>query len=140
MPRSRANVAAVAMIPPPSPWKAFGEPQADVEYLVMLTLLPVRRLTALPKFLGYVVKIRGQLEAGPDGLAGYSLLAQPLRSKYWTLSAWENGAALGGFIRESPHREAMEELPKALTDFQTWRWQSSGRGLPPSWPEALARA
>ena len=92
----------------------------------MLTHLPVRRPLALPKFLGYVRKIRTQLEAGPSGLAGYSLLAQPLSSNYWTLSAWDSPASLGAFIRESPHREGMEELPKTLRNFRTWRWKAAG--------------
>jgi len=91
-------------IPPPTPWKAFGQTAGNVEYLVLLTHLPVRRMTALPKFLNYVRVIRKQLNAGPSGLAGYSLLAQPFSSNYWTLSAWESPAALAGFIRESPHR------------------------------------
>ena len=127
-------------IPPPSPWQTFGEPHADHEYMVMLTHLPVRRLSALPKFLNYVRKIRGQLEARPDGLAGYSLLAQPFSSNCWTLSAWDSPAALGKFIRETPHREAMEELPKTLSDFRTWRWKAPGDALPPAWDDALGRA
>ena len=126
-------------VPPPTPWRGFGEPALDVEYLVLLTHLPVRRLTALPKFLNYVRTIRKQLDAAPSGLVGYSLLAQPLRSNYWTLSAWESPAALGGFIRESPHRDAMEELPKSLSNFRTWRWKSAGSELPPSWDDALTR-
>lgn len=48
----------------------------------MLTHLPVRKLSGLPRFLNYVRKIREQLEARPDGLAGYSLLAQPFSSNY----------------------------------------------------------
>jgi hypothetical protein len=126
-------------IPPPTPWKAFGQTAGDVEYLVLLTHLPVRRMTALPKFLNYVRVIRKQLNAGPSGLVGYSLLAQPFSSNYWTLSAWESPAALAGFIRESPHREAMEELPKSLRDFRSWRWRTSGSSLPPSWKDALTR-
>ena len=106
----------------------------------MLTHLPVRRISALPKFFSYVGKIRRQLEAGPEGLVGYSLLAQPLSSNYWTLSAWDGPTALGGFIRESPHSEAMEELPKTLSNFRTWRWKAAGSALPPAWDAALARA
>ena len=127
-------------IPPPSPWKAFGEPDADGEYLVILTHLPVRRPWALPKFLNYVRRIRTQLEARPEGLAGYSLLAQPFSSNYWTLSAWDSPAALGRFLQEDPHRGAMKELPKTLSNFQTWRWKSAGNALPPSWDDALARS
>ncbi len=126
-------------VPPPTPWKGFGSPALDAEYLVLLTHLPVRRLTALPKFLNYVRLIRKQLEGAPSGLVGYSLLAQPLRSDYWTLSAWESPAALGAFIRESPHRDAMEVLPQTLSRFRTWRWRSVGSDLPPSWDDALAR-
>lgn len=107
---------------------------------MILTHLPVRRISALPKFLGYVAKIRRQLEAAPDGLVGYSLLAQPFSSNYWTLSAWDGPAALGGFIRQSPHSDAMEELPKTLSDFRTWRWKAAGNALPPAWDDALARA
>ena len=119
-------------IPPPSPWKAFGEPDADFEYLVVLTHLPVpvRKLSALPKFFKYVGKIRGQLESGPEGLAGYSLRAQPFSSNYGTLSAWESAAAMGRFMREDPHREAAAELPKMISHFQAWRWKSAGNALP----------
>jgi hypothetical protein len=129
----------VAFIPPPQPWKAFGEPEAERDYLVLLTHLPVRRLPALPKFLRYVWRIRKQLERKPPGLVGYSLLAQPFSSNYWTLSAWEDQRALGGFVRESPHRDAMKELPETLSNFKTWRWSSTGSDLPPSWDEALER-
>ncbi len=117
----------------------MGEPDAGHSYLVILTHLPVRRLWKLPRFLNYTRKIRGQLEARPEGLVGYSLLAQPLRSDYWTLSAWEGPAALGRFLREDPHREAMVDLPKTLSEFKTWRWKATGTALPPSWDDALTR-
>jgi hypothetical protein len=126
-------------VPPPTPWKAFGEPAPDAEYLVLLTRLPVGRLRALPRLLNYVRMIRKQLNGGPTGLAGYSLFAQPFSSNYWTLSAWERPAALGRFIQESPHREAMDELPQTLSNFRTWRWRCAGSALPPSWEDALAR-
>lgn len=126
-------------IPPPLPWKALGEPQPEREYLVLLTFLPVRRLTKLPRFLSYVRKIQRQLDAGPDGLIGYSLLAKPFRSNYWTLSVWDDRAALARFIQASPHREAMRELPKAMSGFRTTRWTSVGSAVPPTWRDALAR-
>lgn len=125
--------------PPPSPWKSFGEPRPDADYLVVLTSLPVRRASALPTFLNFVRKINAQLRAGPEGLTGYSLLAQPLSSSYWTLSAWESPAAMGRFLRQGAHREAMVELPRILENFHTWRWESPGSALPPRWEEALSR-
>ena len=129
----------MASIPPPLPWKASAEPQADRDYLVLLTFLPLSRLSKLPRFLGYVRKIQRQLDACPDGLIGYSLLAKPLRSKYWTLSVWDDAAALGRFIEQSPHRDAMRELPQVLTGFRTTRWTLPGSAVPPAWSDALAR-
>lgn len=67
-------------IPPPTPWKSFADAQPDRDYLLLLTHLPVRRLSKLPLFLRYVRKIQHQLDAAPDGLVGYSLLAKPLSS------------------------------------------------------------
>jgi hypothetical protein len=59
-------------IPPPTPWKSLAEPQSDRDYVLLLTHLPVRRLSKLPLFLRYVRRIRQQLDAAPDGLVGYS--------------------------------------------------------------------
>jgi hypothetical protein len=129
----------MAMIPPPLPWRVFGEPEAEHEYLVLLTHLPVQRLTSLPKFLNYVWRIRKQLESGPAGLVGYSLLAQPFTSNYWTLSAWTSPAALGEFITERPHSDAMRVLRETLS-FRSWRWEAAGKALPPSWETALEHA
>ena len=126
-------------IPPPLPWKAFGEPQPEREYLVVLTFLPLRRLSKLPLFLASVRKIRQQLDAGPGGLIGYSLLAKPLRSNYWTLSVWDDADALGRFIEESPHRDVMQALPQVLRGFGVTRWTSPGTAVPPAWGDALAR-
>ena len=130
----------MANIPPPLPWKQLAEPDPGHEYLIVLTYLPVRRVTALPRFLSYVRKIQGQLDAGPDGLLGYSLLAKPHRSRYWTLSAWDDDAALQAFMLEPPHREAMATLREVLRGFNTVKWTVSGAALPPTWEDALARS
>jgi quinol monooxygenase YgiN len=86
-----------------------------------------------------VRQIRHQLDAAPERLIGYSLLAQPLRSNYWTLSVWEDEAALGRFIQALAHRDAMRQLPKVLSGFRTTRWTSPGSAGPPTWSDALAR-
>ncbi len=99
-------------VPPPTPWRGFGEPALDVEYLVLLTHLPVRRLTALPKFLNYARTIRKQLDAAPSGLVGYSLLAQPFSSNYWTLSAWESPAARGASSAKAPTATRWRSCPR----------------------------
>ncbi len=122
---------------PATPWKALRQPEPDHEYLVMLTYLPLGRLSRLPRFGRWVRRIQRQLDR-TEGLVGYSLLARPLRSKYWTLSVWEDDEALGRFIREPPHRDAMVELPNYLSGFRTTRWTALGSVLPPGWEDALA--
>lgn len=127
-------------IPPPTPWKSLAEPEPDRDYVVLLTHLPLRRLSRLPLFLRYVRKIQQQLNAAPDGLVGFSLLAKPLSSNYWTLSAWRDADAIAAFIREAPHRDAMHELSAVLPGFKNDRWTAAGHDLPPSWQDALTRA
>jgi len=123
---------------PATPWKALREVEPEAEYPVLLTYLPMRRLSRLPGFLGYVRRIQKQLDR-TEGLVGYSLLARPLRSNYWTLSVWQDEEALRRFVREPPHRNAMQELPRYLSGFRTTRWTATGRTLPPTWKDALAR-
>jgi quinol monooxygenase YgiN len=135
----RSVQASMPRIPPPTPWKSLSEPEPDHEYLVLLTHLPVRRLSKVPLFLRHTREIQKQLDAAPDGLVGYSLLAKPLRSSYWTLSVWRDRAALAAFIRQPPHRAAMESLPEVFSGFKTERWTLAGGDLPPSWDDALTR-
>ncbi len=124
---------------PATPWKTLRQPEPEKEYAVLLTHLPLRRVTKLPSFLNYVRKINQQLDK-TDGLVGYSLLARPLRFNYWTLSVWEDDDALRHFVQELPHRAAMEELPRALTGFKITRWTTGGKALPPTWDDALSRS
>ena len=121
-----------------TPWNSLQPPEADREYIVLLTFLPVRGLSKLPRFFGYVRRIQKQL-GHADGLIGYSLLARPLRSKYWTLSVWQDEAAVQRFVAQSPHRDAMAELPNDVGGFKITRWTLPGTALPPSWDDALSR-
>ena len=124
---------------PASPWRSLSTPDPDAELLVLRTFLPLSRLSQLPRFLRYVVRITRQLETA-NGLAGYTLLARPLRSRYWTLSAWESAEALGAFVHAEPHASAMRELPQTLRGFETVRWTVKASELPLSWDDALARS
>jgi heme-degrading monooxygenase HmoA len=129
----------MAHIPPPLPWKSFAAVGAEDDCLMLLTTLPIRRLTKLQRFLAFTRRIQKQLDAGPPGLIGYSLLAKPFRGRYWTLSAWRDEEAVRAFIRQPPHVDAMRELRKVLAGFTTIRWSVRGGELPPDWDDALAR-
>ncbi len=54
---------------PATTWKALRQPEAEREYLVLLTHLPMRRPSKLPRFLAYVRKIQKQLDRS-EGLLG----------------------------------------------------------------------
>lgn len=130
----------MAYIPPPLPWKRLSDLDPTHEYLLVLTHLPVKRLTSLPRFLAYTRRIQKQLDAAPAGLIGYSLLAKPHRSRYWTLTAWSDAGSMRAFVRASPHRDAMTRMREILPNFQTTQWTLIGAAVPPSWHDALARA
>src|SRR6267143_4482460 len=77
---------------PAHPWVTLRQPEAGREYLALLSELPLK-FTGLPKFFASVGRIDEQLRK-TSGLMGYSMLARPLRMKFWTLSVWESDASL----------------------------------------------
>ena len=123
---------------PTMPWKTFIPPSPGGEYLVMASSLPLKRYLATPRFVRYVMAIRNQL-AGADGLVGYSLRAEPLARRYWTLSVWEGEEALRGFMGSVPHVEIMRKLGPEMGDTKFIRWTVPGSEAEVSWREALER-
>jgi hypothetical protein len=123
---------------PTIPWKTFTQPSSDEEYLVMASSLPLKRYLATPRFFRYVMAVRSQL-AGAEGLVGYSLRAEPLGHRYWTLSVWRDEDALTRFMGSAPHVEIMRKLGPEMGDTKFLRWTVSSTNAVVSWPEALER-
>jgi heme-degrading monooxygenase HmoA len=123
---------------PALPWKSYATAAPDREYLVLASSLPLRHFRATPQFMRMVLQVRRQLDGAP-GLVGYSLDAEPLARRYWTLSVWEGGDALHRFVAANPHGQVMARLRPHMgaTRFTTWRL--AGSALPPSWSDARAR-
>jgi hypothetical protein len=82
--------------------------------------------------------VRRQLLAS-DGVIGFSMLAEPLRKHYATLSVWRDEAALDAFARAEPHRGLMTGLAPAMGATKFVRWTISGADGVPSWTDALSR-
>lgn len=120
------------------PWVPLSKALPERDYLVLLSHLPLRRYRKMPTFFRYVSAIRRQLQA-TEGVVGYSLLAQPMRRQFWTLSAWEDGDALSAFVRAKPHREVMAALRGHMGPTTFVKWHVQGALLPPKWPEAMER-
>ena len=123
---------------PTLPWKTFTQASSDEEYLVMASSLPLKRYLSTPRFFRYVMAIRSQL-AGAEGLVGYSLRAEPLGHRYWTLSVWRDEDALTRFMGSAPHVEIMRKLGPEMGETKFIRWTVSGANAAVAWPEALER-
>ena len=123
---------------PPSPWVTLAAARPDLEYLVLLSYLPLARFRKLPAFFRHVQAIRGQLQV-TEGVLGYSLLAHIFRLRFWTLSVWRDRSALNRFVRTDPHLKVMSALDGHMGATRFIEWQAKGALLPPTWADAMAR-
>ena len=120
-----------------SPWRWYAEPDPNSQYLAMATIIELRSVWNLPRFEWYTRRVHRQLARTP-GLLGYSFRGRfPLR--YWTLSAWEDGRALHGFVKVVPHETVMTVLPRTMQTFRHVHWKVAGADLPLAWAEGLRR-
>jgi hypothetical protein len=77
-----------------TPWKWFTRLGPDAEVVALLTYLPLARWAAVPRFMRHSFDVQEQLKTS-RGLVGYSLQAQLMARKFWTLSAWTDAATRG---------------------------------------------
>jgi hypothetical protein len=91
------------------PWKAIAPIEREREYLALLSYLPLNRYSKIPLFMRCTMQIQGQLRQAP-GAVGYSMRAKLFSRRFWTLSVWENSAALMDFVAKVPHSEIMKAM------------------------------
>ena len=123
---------------PDMPWSGHAEMESGVEYLVMASYLPLKRLASTPRLFRGVSAIRRQL-ASAEGLVGYTLRAKPLAGNYWTLSVWKDQAALQRFVSAPPHAEIMSSLRPIMGATKFVTWMTTGAEGRPEWPAAIER-
>lgn len=123
----------------PSPWKPLRPIEADREYLALISYLPLKTYRKIPAFIRYAQQVQQQLASTP-GVAGYSVQAQLLRRRFWTLSAWESEAALIDFVRRAPHSGVMRALAGQIGKTSITKWKVKGSELPLAWAAAKKRA
>jgi hypothetical protein len=123
---------------PAMPWRQFGAPDPNGDYVALVSFLPLKSFSRLFPFVIYTVQVIQQL-AKADGVAGYSLLAHPLSKQFWTLSAWKNEEALRVFVVKAPHVQIMASLRTHMAETKFVRWHVKGSQLPLHWDEALRR-
>ncbi|MET0641036.1 MAG: DUF3291 domain-containing protein, partial [Jiangellaceae bacterium] len=100
--------------------------------------LQLRSARHIPGFFRSALKIRRQVRRSP-GAIGVSLLAQPLRKTFWTLSAWIDQAALDMFVRTEPHAGIMARYHDRLVGPEFTTWTMSDPTMPKAWSNAKER-
>jgi heme-degrading monooxygenase HmoA len=123
---------------PTVPWRSFNVADPQRQYVILLSYLPLRHGWQIPQFLLHTARIMAQLRRS-KGLLGFSLRAELLAKRFWTLSAWQNEAALQAFVRAQPHSQTMRAMASRMGATLFLRWTVKGSELPASWEEALRR-
>jgi hypothetical protein len=123
---------------PASPWRTFGSPDLNGDFVALLSYLPLKSYWRMLPFFLYTAHVVKQL-ASAEGLLGYSVLARPLSRRFWTLSAWRNEGALRAFVQHPPHVHVMTALAPYMGKTRFVRWAVKGSQLPPHWDDALSR-
>ena len=121
-----------------SPWKERTPLQPDVEYLVLASSIPPTSMRSTWKMFRGSRAVRRQL-LDTDGVMGFSMLAEPFRRHYATLSVWRDEAALDRFSAAHPHDQLMVALAPEMGETKFVRWTITGAAGRPSWSEALDR-
>jgi hypothetical protein len=106
---------------PTLPWTVARPPAEGTEAVVLASRLALASYRDIPGFLRAAMRIRAQVRETP-GAYGVSLIAQPARKTFWTLSAWSDQTTLDAFVRTAPHVDVMAKYHGRLVRplFTTW--------------------
>ncbi|HEY5837060.1 DUF3291 domain-containing protein [Streptomyces sp.] len=123
---------------PTLPWTTPNPGTPGTQALVMASRLEVRSLKDVPRFFVKSLSAWNQVRKAPGAL-GASLIAQPLKRTFWTLSAWESKDALYVFAGTEPHRGIMNGLRPTMRDSTFTFWEVPVEQLPVAWDDARHR-
>ncbi|MDX2547396.1 DUF3291 domain-containing protein [Streptomyces sp. WI04-05B] len=123
---------------PTLPWTTVNQPAPDATAFVMASRLEVRSLKDVPRFFLRSLAAWKQVRNAP-GAYGASLIAEPLKRTFWTLSAWEDRQALYTYARTEPHKSAMTGLRSTTSRSVFTFWETPAAGLPVDWSDARDR-
>ncbi|MFF4116844.1 DUF3291 domain-containing protein [Streptomyces sp. NPDC001714] len=119
-------------------WTTVNSPAPDAEAFVMASRLEVRSLKDVPRFFAKSLVAWKQVTRAP-GAYGASLIAEPLKRTFWTLSAWEDKDALYRYARTEPHKSVMTGLRPTMKGSVFTFWQAPAAELPIDWTDARRR-
>ncbi|GJM15820.1 MAG: hypothetical protein DHS20C13_11470 [Thermodesulfobacteriota bacterium] len=118
-----------------SPYKI--EPEADKDYIAVITYLPLNSYLNFPNFFKQSGLIQKQLHKS-HGVVGFKLRADILSKKIYTMSVWEDAKSLKNFITSGAHKDIMADVPSYLGKDRTFATVFiKGSEFPPSWEWAI---
>jgi hypothetical protein len=123
---------------PTLPWTTVQEPPLGGQVVILASRLELRSLGTVPGFLRAAMAVRRQVRRS-DGALGVSLIAQPTRKTFFTLSAWRDQAALDDFVASQPHAGVMTRFPPKMSGSKFVTWTMPGDELPVPWDVAKER-
>ena len=119
-------------------WTTVSTPAPDTEAFVMASRLEVRSLKDVPRFFLKSLAAWKQVSGAP-GAYGASLIAEPFKRTFWTLSAWEDRSALYRYAKTEPHKSIMNGLRPTMKDSVFTFWEVPAADLPIDWTDARRR-
>ncbi len=123
---------------PTLPWTTVNAPAPDAKAFVMASRLEVRSFADVPRFFLRSLAAWKQVTGAP-GAFGASLIAEPLKRTFWTLSAWEDKKALYTYAKTEPHRSIMNGLRSTMSHSVFTFWEIPAADLPVDWADARRR-
>ncbi|MFC9245010.1 DUF3291 domain-containing protein [Streptomyces sp. NPDC057136] len=123
---------------PTLPWVTPNPAPPHGQAVVMASRFEVRSLMDVPRFFLKSLAAWKQVRSAP-GAYGASLIAQPTKRVFYTLSAWESRDALYAYARAEPHRSIMTGLRATMRTSTFTFWDVPVDQLPISWDEAKRR-
>ena len=123
---------------PTLPWKKPANAPAVDEAYVMASRFEVRSLAVVPRFFLRSMAAWKQVNQAP-GVLGASLLAQPMKKTFWTLSAWDGRPSLYEYARTNPHGEIMKSLRPVMKRSTFVMYTVPADQLPLQWDDAKKR-
>jgi hypothetical protein len=103
---------------------------------ISVTRLRVRSLLYLPQFIWRTLQSVRQTERASGFLGGR--LLREARNAFWTMTAWEDEAAMNAFRGSGAHRGAMPKLLNWCDEACVVHWDQETAELP-TWIEAHRR-
>jgi hypothetical protein len=103
---------------------------------ISVTRLRVRSLLYLPAFLWQTMGSLRQSQRSAGFLGGRVL--REARNTFWTVTAWDDDAAMNAFRTSGAHREAMPKLLDWCDEASVAHWIQPSTELP-TWLEAHRR-